>query len=198
MTLSRSSSYPILVLSVALGTASWASAGEKPVVNLTAFAVDMSSPGSETRTGRLDITIVRWSTDAERESLREALIAKGSDALLTALQGTKPRVGYIQTATGVGWDLRYARQYRTGDGTRRIVIATDRPISYWEAANGARSADYEFTLAEVRLPKNGKGTGKLVNAAKVSWNKETRAIEVENYENEPVRLSEIVATRSAK
>jgi hypothetical protein len=66
-------------------------------------------------------------------------------------------------------------------------------VSYWEAANSPRSADYDFTPGEIRISKDGKGTGKLVNAAKVSWNKETRTIEIENYDTEPVRLIELVA-----
>jgi hypothetical protein len=60
-------------------------------------------------------------------------------------------------------------------------------------SNSPRSADYEFTLGEIRISKDGKGTGKLVNAAKVTWNKETRTIEIENYDTEPVRLTEVVA-----
>jgi hypothetical protein len=185
--------YPILALAIGLGVVWTASAKDAPVLSLRAFAVNMSAPGRNTRTGSLDITIERWSSDSEREKLRAVLVEKGSPALLSALQGTEPRAGFIRTSTGVGWDIHYAREYTTANGDRRIVIATDRPMSYWEAANSPRSADYDFTLGEIRIPKDGKGTGKLVNAAKVSWNKDTRTIEIENYDTEPVRLTEVVA-----
>jgi hypothetical protein len=64
-------------------------------------------------------------------------------------------------------------------------------MSFWELRNQARSVDYEFTLAEIRLTKNAKGVGKLVTAAKITWNKDTRSVEIENYGIEPVRLTEV-------
>jgi hypothetical protein len=64
-------------------------------------------------------------------------------------------------------------------------------MSFWELRNQPRSVDYEFTLAEIRLTKDGKGVGKLVTAAKITWNKDTRSVEIENYGIEPVRLTEV-------
>ena len=51
----------------------------------TAFAVDMSNTAPRVNTTTVDITINRWSTDAERDKLRETL-SKGQDALLSALE----------------------------------------------------------------------------------------------------------------
>jgi hypothetical protein len=59
--------------------------------------------------------------------------------------------------------------------------------------NRPRSADYEFTLAEIRLGKDGKGEGKIVTPAKISWNKDRNAIEITNYGTEPVRLTQVTA-----
>ncbi|HWW94457.1 MAG TPA: hypothetical protein VN375_13910 [Vicinamibacteria bacterium] len=78
-----------------------------------------------------------------------------------------------------------------GEGARRIIIATDRPLNFGEFRNRSRSASYGFILAEIRLTKEGKGVGKLASMAKVSWNKETRSLEIENYSNEPVRLTDV-------
>jgi hypothetical protein len=181
----------IVMFVLAVGTAtSPARAEDKALLRLRAFAVDMSGV-SRPRTGSIDIVIERWSTDQEREQLRAALIEKGSDALLAALQKIKPRAGYIRSSTSLGWDVHYARQEPFGDGARRVIIATDRPMSFWELRNQPRSVDYEFTLAEIRLTKDAKGVGKLVTAAKITWNKDTRSVEIENYGIEPVRLSEV-------
>ncbi|HXB55342.1 MAG TPA: hypothetical protein VN461_11195 [Vicinamibacteria bacterium] len=179
----------MFVLAV-LSTISPATADDKALLRLRAFAVDMSGL-SRPRAGTIDIVIERWSTDEEREQLRSALIEKGSDALLTALQKIKPRAGYISSSNRLGWDVRYARLEPFGDGGRRVIIATDRPMSFWELRNQPRSVDYEFTLAELRLTKDGKGVGKLVTAAKITYNKDTRSVEIENYGIEPVRLSEV-------
>lgn len=191
MTRSRLLSVVMLPLTIGAGWAgSPAFSKEKPVLSLRAFAVDTSGVG-RTQAGTLDITIERWSTDAERQRLLDVLIEKGSAALLSALQKIEPRAGYIRTSTSLGWDIHYAREEPFGDGGRRVVIATDRPMSFWELRNRPRSADYDFTLAEIRLPKDGKGVGKLATAAKVTWHPETRTIEIENFGIEPVRLTEV-------
>jgi hypothetical protein len=188
----------MLALLIGIGVAvSPTSAEDKAALRLHAFAVNVSGSGGP-RTGSLDITIERWSTDAEREKLRGLLIEKGSDALLKALQSTKPRAGYIRSSTSLGWDIQYAREQPAGDGGRRVIIATDRPMSFWELSTRPRSADYEFTLAELRLNKDGKGEGKLAPAAKITWNKDTRTIEIENYGIEPVRLDEVQAEGAKK
>jgi len=182
-----------LTLAAAWAFSLAASADEKPVLVLHTFAVDMGTPGPA-RAGMVEIVIERWSTEAERARLRDVLIERGPEKLLTALQDIKPRVGFIRSAGSLGWDLRYAREeVSDATGSHRIIIATDRPMSYWERTTQPRSADYEFTLAEIRIGADGKGEGKLVPAAKVKWNQEQQTIEIENYGTEPVRLNSIKA-----
>jgi len=168
--------------------ASSATAEDKPVLRLRAWAVDLNSGA---RTNTIDIVIERWSTPEEFESLRGILIEKGGDRLLPALQKVKPRCGYTRTSNSLGWDIYFARETRLEDGTRKIVVATDRPISMWEARNNPRSRDYDFSLAEIRLPAEGKGQGKAITAAKLTFNKDKNTLEIENYQREPVRLNEI-------
>ena len=185
-------------IAVTLGSAaSRATGDEKAVLRLRAFAMNLNG-GRGARTGTLDIVVERWSTDEDRDQLRSMLIEKGSDALLKALQKLKPRAGFIRSSTSLGWDIQYAREQVNDDGSRRIIIATDRPLTFWELTNKPRSADYEFTLAEIRLSKEGKGEGKLVPAAKITWNQDKRTIEIENYSNEPVRLSQVEVQGSKK
>ena len=139
--------------------------------------------------------------NAGRRSERDALITtlkdKGPDALLSALQ-KMPRVGYIRRAGGgLGWDLHFARERKLEDGGRQIVLATDRPISAWEAMNRPRSADYDFTLADIRFDGDGKGVGKLSVAAKVRINDKTGMVEIEDFGSEPVRMTEVTSERAA-
>jgi hypothetical protein len=79
-------------------------------------------------------------------------------------------------------------------GGRRIIIATDRPLGYWEQANRPRSADYPYTFIEMRIGADGKGEGKMTIATRVNAIGED-GIELENYENVPVTLSNITASR---
>jgi hypothetical protein len=167
-----------------------ASADDKAVLRLRAFAVNLNGP-ERTRTGTLDITIERWSTPEEAARLRDILSEKGADALLEALQKVKPRAGSIQRTGQLGWDVQFAQQVVASNGSRRIILATDRPLSFFEAANQTRSADYAFTLAEIRLTPDGKGEGKLVPAAKIEYDKESNTLEIENYNIEPTRLTQV-------
>jgi len=181
----------------AVGSAVEVGAAGPPLERLEATTVNMSNvgrPGAD----RIEIVIERWSSEHDRDALISTLKDKGSDALLSALQKL-PRVGYIRRAGGgsIGWDLHFARERKLEDGGRQIVVATDRPMSFWEAANRPRSADYDFTLADIRFDGDGKGVGKLTVAAKISVNKDG-AIEIENFATEPVRLSDVRSSRSPR
>jgi hypothetical protein len=162
----------------------------KPVMHLSAFAVDMSNTASRTRAGTIDIIINRWSSDAERDTLRSALREAGTDALLKALQKIKEPAGYIRTPSSIGYPVRFARQITTSDGGKRIIVATDRYVSFLEATSQPRTIDYPFMLVDIRLGADGKGTGKLMPLAKVTES-EDHVVEIENYASEPVRLTEV-------
>jgi hypothetical protein len=164
-------------------------------LKLTSFAVNMDSASRAASSGRIDITIERWSTDGERDRLLEALTQKGSEKLLTTLQKIRPRAGYVRTDRSLAWDIYFARIQPGDDGGYRLVFATDRPINYWEARNNTRSSEYEFMLCEVHMSRNGEGQGKLAVMAKVTWDKKTKTIEIENYDIEPVRLTKVTEVR---
>jgi hypothetical protein len=186
------------VLSLSSSSVTVDAQSRQPIERLLATSVNMSNVGSS-NAGRIEMVIERWSSERERDELIATLKDKGSNALVEKLQ-KMPRVGYIRDANGgsVGWDLHFARERKLDDGGRQIVLATDRPISGWEAATRPRSADYEFTLADIRFDGDGKGVGKLAVAAKISTNPKTGAIEIENFSSEPVRLTDVTSDRTAK
>jgi hypothetical protein len=165
--------------------------GQNVKESFSGFAINMNSGP---KTGRIDFTIERWSTDAERDQLL-AILKEEKDSykvnqqLLKALQ-KMPKVGYIRTTTSLAWDLRYARQNPLPDGGRRIVFATDRPIGFREAANQPRSMDYPFTVVEMQFDKDDKGVGKILPGTKIFIDKDNNLV-LENYAQQPVRFNEI-------
>jgi len=169
-----------------------------PLVSMSAFAVNMSGVGRQGRAQTLQISIERWSTDEERAMLIDTLVEKSSDKLLDALQKIKPRVGFIRTTTSLGWDIQYARETDLPSGGKRIIFATDRPIGFGEARNAGRSLDYDFMLCEIRLGADGKGEGKLATMTKITYDKDQKKIEVENYGQEPVRLTQVILDKKKK
>jgi hypothetical protein len=162
---------------------------QNPQEKFTGFAINMNSGP---KTAVVDFTIDRWSTDTERESLLEIIKAERdpTDKLLRALQ-RMPKVGYIRTPQSLAWDLRYAHESPLEDGGRRIMLATDRPIGFWEARNQPRTIDYPFTIIEVRLDKDNKGEGKILAGTKIYIDKKTNQLVLENYGQQPVRFNEI-------
>src|SRR5687768_15613964 len=159
----------------------------------TAFAVDLGGATRRTSTSHVKITIDRWSTDEERRRLVSTFTEGGEDDLLKALRGLKP-LGRLSTPDSIGYDLRYAHQMPLASGGRRIIIATDRPMSYWESTRRPRSFNYPYTFVEMRIGPDGKGQGKMTVATKVNaLGGDT--IELENYDLTPVQLSEIRVSR---
>src|SRR6185436_3626190 len=71
----------------------------------TAMAVNMNNGGS----GTIELVVERWSMDKDRTQLMTTLLDKGPDKLLDVLQ-RMPRVGYIRSNGGLGYDLHYAHK----------------------------------------------------------------------------------------
>lgn len=142
----------------------------------------------------IDIVINRWSTDREHARLVSVLRSEGPEKLLEALREA-PSVGYLQSGSNLGWDLHYARRAALPDGGAQVTVATDRPISFREAATRPVTIDYPFTVIEIHMNAEGKGEGKMSFATKITVNKDTNMIELENWGTQPVLLTNV--TREA-
>ena len=138
------------------------------------------------------MSVDRWSTEAERAALVAVLRDKGPEALLDALQGMRS-VGRIRTPDSLGYDLHYAQQTPGPDGGRRIVIATDRPIGFWEARNRPRSYDYPFTVIQLELDADGRGKGTLSVATKIRAYRDV--VELEDFASAPIMLTNVESRR---
>jgi hypothetical protein len=182
---------PMMRLVLALTAAVPPLAAQEPSTmpqRFTATAVSLGGPTSAAGTARVDITIERWSTPQERNDLIVALKEQGPEKLLDKLRSLKP-VGRISTPGEVGHELRYASEERGNDGRRRIFIATDRPVGFWEAATQPRLSQYPFTFIELRLDSKGEGEGKLSLATQL--NAGGNVIELVNYTQQPLALTAV-------
>ena len=176
-----------LSLAVILGSGAVAGQSNAQPEEFTAVAIVNNNLGAGA--GRVIVRVERWSSNAERDRLTEAL-KKGPDSLLEALRDMKS-VGTIRTPDSLGYDLRYAYQEPGDEGGRRVVIATDRPIGFWEAANQPRISNYPFTVLQMELDKNGEGKGTMSVATKIIVRHNT--VELENFASSPVMLNDIRA-----
>jgi hypothetical protein len=156
----------------------------------TATAVNMSNVGMSGVMGPVEIAVTRWSTDAENERLLSTLMDQGEKAFVDALQRNKP-TGYFRPLTGIGFDLRYARQVPLPDGGHRITIITDRPIGFYEATSQPPTIDYPLTMIELTVNAEGQGEGKLSVATRIRADKENNIMVIENYASQPITLTAV-------
>jgi hypothetical protein len=118
------------------------------------------------------------------------LFEKGPEKLLEALTDM-PKVGYIRTPNTLAYDLRSSQRAPLPDGGERIVLVTDRYITFWEAANRPRTIDYPFTVIELHINRDGAGEGKMSLATKITADKENKLVVLENYTTQPVMLNDV-------
>lgn len=161
--------------------------GNKPIEIFNAFAVQMQVG----RGAAVEIAITRWSTDEERQRLLDVLKEQGQPAMIADLQ-KMPQVGYIRTANSMGVGLFYARSNEMPDGSRQVVIGTDRAIGL--SANAPTLSQYDATVIELHFPKGAKsGEGKIVLAGKASIGKDGK-VQITNYAGYPVWLKDVKAS----
>jgi hypothetical protein len=159
-----------------------------------ATAINMGTPGPA-RVDRVEIVVNQWSPRLQRDRLIAVLFEKGPEKLLDVLQEL-PKVGYFRTPESLAYDLRYAQRTSLPDRGERVVLATDRYVRFWEAARGSRTLDYPFTIIELRLDGDGHGDGKMSIATRVTADKKTNTIELENWGTQPVMLKDVRRERS--
>jgi hypothetical protein len=178
----------VTVFALLLSTAGAASQDAKPVRE--AYTAVASNISELARTGitPLDIVIERWTDAGENERLMTAFEEKGQDGLVAALQKTEP-AARIRTPGNLAYEFHYARQVVEKDGTRRILLITDRPISFGELTNRGRSLEYPFALVDFRVDASGRGEGKLFLATKIIRTGDLFVLE--NFATQPVVLSDI-------
>jgi hypothetical protein len=161
----------------------------QPPERFTAFAVSTGGVvGSGATT--VEISVTRWSTDEERQRFIRTLQEKGPQELLDELRDA-PEKGFLRTPDSLGYPIRYAHQEPLEDGGRQIVVATDRPISFWEQVNRPRTIDYPFTLIQMRIRPDGTGEGRMSIATRIIAH--DNIIELENYDTQPVLLQQVRA-----
>lgn len=186
-----------LVLAPALACAFVAALGTRPFAQedrgagerFTATAINMGTPGPA-RVDRVEIVVNQWSPRLQRDRLIAVLFEKGPEKLLDVLQDL-PKVGYFRTPESLAYDLRYAQRTPLPDGGERVVLATDRFIRFWEAARSSRTLDYPFTIIELRIGGDGRGEGKMSIATRVTADKKTNTVELENWGTQPVMLTDV-------
>jgi hypothetical protein len=171
-------------------------------IRMRAWAVNMSN----NLTGAnaiFEITVDKWSSADERAKLLST-VPEGQDKLLRELQklSAKGRVripgwnGPDPQNYRLGWNLQYAWHEPLPEGGERIVLATDRYMSFRETVNNPRTTDYPFLLMQIHLTRDGTtGEGKMATFTQIRFDKKKNVMEIETYGTEPQRLNNITVEK---
>ena len=128
----------------------------------------------------IDVRINRYNTDQEIKRYAEILMESGPDNLRRALE--KEDVGQFSPVGRVGTPFAIARKLVQGDKTI-IRVVTIRHLSFAELRNAGRSVDYPYTMLEMVLDKDGKGTGTTIGAARIRFNRKKSIYEIESFQH---------------
>jgi hypothetical protein len=135
-----------------------------------------------------DFRITSYTTDQEVANFAQLLKDKGQNALLSALE--KENKGRINLVGTTGNDIAVARKRQQGENTI-ITIITARKMSFGELYNSGRSVDYPYGYLQVTLDAEGKGSGQIMGAAKIRFNKKSGLYEIESFGNQYVKAMNV-------
>jgi len=145
--------------------------------------------GSVAKSGKICITVERWSTPEERAALVTAFKNGGQDEMLKLLK-QMPKAGFLNMPDTMAYDLRYAYRFPAENGGTTVILGTDRRITSPEVWDQNRALDYPFELIELRLNAKGEGDGTLSWATKMFVNKDGNVV-LESYGTDPIMLTKI-------
>lgn len=174
-----------------------AEAGDLPM-NLQANVMVTQSGTPGPRSSMIEIRVREWTTEEERQQvLTEIKDASAQStrnrnrAVARALRGAS-RVGSMNLRAQTSWPIRYSRLTQLPDGKQRIVLATDRPVTFDEAMNqGSIVGDFDVTVIELILDADGNGEGILSLGTEVRWNEQKEDLEVTNFSSQPIKLGNV-------
>ena len=160
------------------------------------MTIHATAMGTSTQMGKVysvNIRIEQFSTPDDQKALIAAFKRSGQDGLVDILEDMKPK-GRVRFASGgVGNDVKYIMELPSESG-RRFRLVTDRNIAFGELYAGTRSRDYSVGAIELVLTPDGKGSGTVLPACKLTVDKKTQQIEIETYQN-PWTLSNFIVTK---
>ena len=151
-----------------------------------AIHIQAQAMGQSTQLGRnfgVNIIIEEFSTADDQKILLDAFNDKKNEGLVNALSKMKSK-GRMAIIGTLGYDVNYIRQFKMPDGSTKIRMVTDRPITFGEAWSNSRSMDYSLSGVEIILSAdNKKNSGMLAPACEFKIDKENH-LQLELLQNE--------------
>lgn len=134
------------------------------------------------------VDLIRWSADADRDTLVATLKDKGDKDFAAALAAA-PSLGYIwRSGSGFGSFVRYATKWKAPDG-EHVVLITDADLANWVTKPGTApaAARYPYAVIELTLAAAGPA-GKTSHTGKVIADAGAKTVRLEDFKTAPVAI----------
>jgi hypothetical protein len=124
----------------------------------------------------IDIRIDRYSTDEDFRKYAGVLKERGEDGLRKTLE--EEDAGKLSTGGNASTTIAIARKHVKDNQTFiRLVTARNLPFV---GLRSRGSADYPFTIVDLRLDNDGTGTGTAIAAAGIRFDKGKNSYEIKS------------------
>ena len=149
------------------------------------MTIQATAKGTSTQLGKMadvNIYIEAYSNEDDRQTLINAFSKRGQDGLVDVLQDMKPKGRIRFSNGGVGNDIKYIIELPSENG-RKLRLITDRWLTFAGLYNSTRSTDYSVGAIELNLTPDGKGSGTVLPACRLTVNKKKQQVEIETFQN---------------
>lgn len=140
------------------------------------------------KTISFDFRIAQFTTDEELQKFAQVVKDQGTDALRRTLE--KENKGRINAVGSTGNQIAVARKRQEGSDTI-ITVVTARNMPFIELYRNGRTTDYPFGYLQVKLDAAGKGTGQIMAAAKIRFDKKKGQYEIESFGNQYIKATNV-------
>jgi hypothetical protein len=140
------------------------------------------------KTIQFNFRITQYTTDEEVQNFAQLVKDKGTDGLRRALE--KEDKGRINAVGSTGNQIAVARKRQEGSDTI-VTIVTARTMPFMELYNNGRTTDYPFGYLQVKLDANGQGTGQIMAAARIRFDKKKGEYQIESFGNQYLKATNI-------
>ena len=177
-----------IVISIAAVFMVLMSFGQNAKAQKESYSAVMVTRAPSTQHVRFTFTITKWATEDEIKLLGGVLKERGPNALFDELK--KLDAGRINAAGDIGNQIAVAEKSTSGNNTV-ITMINARRMSTGEMGRKAAHTDYPFGFLQVTLNEKGEGTGKMVMAAKIKYDKSKGQTALEPYGNGAVQVTDV-------
>ena len=106
----------------------------------------------------VEISLSRWSTDADRAQVAAAFSHAKTPAAFNRQVRTLPVIGSIRTLSGTGDTIYFAQRVHQPNAMDRLILVTD-PLYYWTPESTPNLVQPNYSVVQIELTPAGTGKG---------------------------------------